>query len=152
MKIGLGADHAGYALKAALAAHLASTGHEVVDYGTGDPTRSVDYPDFAQTVGRAVVSKSIDLGILVCGTGIGMSIAANKVHGIRAALAHDVTTAWLAREHNDANVLCLGGRLIAPMLATAMVDAWLEAVFETRHQRRVDRIAEIEQQESRDRP
>ena len=151
MKIGLGADHAGYALKAALAAHLASAGHQVVDYGTGDPTRSVDYPDYAQTVGHAVISRSVDLGILVCGTGIGMSIAANKVQGIRAALAHDVTTAWLARQHNDANVLCLGGRLVAPMLATAMVDAWLEAAFETRHQPRVDRIAEVEREEARGR-
>lgn len=144
MRIGLGADHAGYALKAVLADHLAARGHAVVDYGTRDPAVSVDYPDFAEAVGRAVVAGEVDLGVLVCGTGIGMSIAANKVRGVRAALVHDVTTARLAREHNDANVLALGGRLLGTTLATECVEAFLGARFEDRHRRRLDRIAALE--------
>jgi ribose 5-phosphate isomerase B len=144
MRIGLGADHAGCALKVALSAHLASQGHEVVDYGTFDPDVSVDYPDFARAVSLAVASGSVDLGVLVCGTGIGMSIAANKVPGIRAALVHDVTTARLARLHNGANVVCMGARLLAPALAIECLDWFLAESFEVRHQRRLDKIAAIE--------
>lgn len=144
MRIGLGADHAGCALKAALAAHLAAKGHEVVDFGASDPAVSVDYPDYARAVAEAVASGSVEIGVLACGTGIGMSIAANKVEGIRAALVHDVTTARLARLHNNANVVCVGGRLIAPALAAECLDAFLAVSFETRHQRRLDRITAIE--------
>ena len=110
MRIAVGSDHAGFDLKARLAKHLADGGHQVVDLGTDSPDISVDYPEFGQAVGEAVADGRVDLGLCVCGTGIGISMAANKVRGIRAALVHDVTTAGLAREHNDANVICLGGR------------------------------------------
>jgi len=144
MRIGLGADHAGCALKAVLAAHLSESGHLPVDYGTSDPAVSVDYPVFAEAVAGAVASGEVDLGVLVCGTGIGMTMAANKVRGIRAALVHDVTTARLARQHNDANVIALGGRLVGAGLAIEIVDAFLSAAFEPRHRRRLDLIAAIE--------
>lgn len=144
MRVGLGADHAGCGLKDALAVHLAARGHQPVDFGTGDPSVSVDYPRYAEAVARAVAAGEIDLGILCCGTGIGMSIAANKVPGVRAALVHDVTTARLARQHNDANVVTMGARLIAPALAAELVDAFLDAAFEPRHQRRLDLVAGIE--------
>ncbi|MBM4395558.1 MAG: RpiB/LacA/LacB family sugar-phosphate isomerase, partial [Deltaproteobacteria bacterium] len=123
---------------------LRSRGHEVADLGTDDPGRSVDYPDFAFAVARAVGSGEADLGVLTCGTGIGMSIAANKVRGVRAALCHDVTTARLAREHNDANVFVVGARLIGVPLAMELLDAFLAAGFEPRHQRRLDLIAREE--------
>lgn len=144
MRVGLGADHAGCGLKDALAAHLAAQGHEPVDFGTGDPSVSVDYPRFAEMVARAVAAGEVDLGVLCCGTGIGMSMSANKVPGIRAALVHDVTTARLAREHNNANILAMGARLIAPALAVELVDTFLGATFEPRHQRRLDLISGIE--------
>ncbi len=144
MRVGLGADHAGYDLKDSLVAHLAARGHQPVDFGTGDSSVSVDYPRYASAVARAVAAGEVDLGILCCGTGIGMSIAANKVPGIRAALIHDVTTARLAREHNNANVVTMGGRLIAPTLAAELVDAFLAATFANRHQRRLDLISGIE--------
>ena len=140
MRIGLGADHAGCALKAALAAHLAGKGHEVTDLGTSDPSISVDYPVFAIAVGEAVASGRLEIGVLVCGTGIGMSIAANKVRGVRAAVVHDVTTARLAREHNDANVIAVGARLIAAPLACDILDTFLDARFDPRHRRRLDLI------------
>ena len=149
MRIGLGADHAGCALKATLAAHLAAQGHVVVDFGTTDPAVSVDYPDYARPVAEAVSAGSLDLGVLMCGTGIGMSIAANKVLGIRAAVVHDVTSARLARRHNGANVLCLGARLLDPALAIDCIDAFLGESFETRHQRRLDKISGIERGQSR---
>jgi ribose 5-phosphate isomerase B len=144
MRIGLGADHAGCALKALLAAHLAATGHEVVDFGTSDPAISVDYPDYAGQVAKGVASGALKLGLLVCGTGIGMSIAANKVVGVRAAVVHDVTTARLARQHNDANVLCMGARLLASTVAMECIDAFLVESFDPRHQRRLDKIAALE--------
>jgi ribose 5-phosphate isomerase B len=144
MKVAIGADHAGCALKSALADHLRSRGHEVADLGTDDPGRSADYPVFAFAVARAVGSGEADLGVLACGTGIGMSIAANKVRGVRAALCHDVTTARLAREHNDANVFVVGARLLAVPLAIELLDAFLDARFEPRHQRRLDLIAREE--------
>lgn len=144
MRIGLGADHAGCALKAVLAAHLAARGHEVVDFGPSDPSVSVDYPDYARAVAQSVASRALDLGVLCCGTGIGMSIAANKVDGVRAALVHDVTTARLARQHNDANVVCMGARLLAAPFAVDLLDAFLAESFEPRHQRRLDKITAIE--------
>ncbi len=142
--IAIGADHAGFSVKAALVEHLRSRGYEVLDFGTDGPAPPVDYPVYARAVAGAVASGKADVGILVCGTGLGMAIAANKVHGVRAAVVHDVTTARLARAHNDANVLALGGRLMAPELAREVVEAYLGASFEPRHQARLDQIAEIE--------
>lgn len=144
MKVAIGADHAGCTLKAALAEHLRERGHDVTDLGTHDPSVSVDYPDRARAVAEAVSRGDADVGVLACGTGIGMSIAANKVRGIRAALVHDVTTARLAREHNDANVIAIGARLIAAPLAIEILDAFMAARFEPRHQRRLDLIAAME--------
>ena len=127
MRVALGSDHAGFDLKVLLAATLAGWGHEVVDVGTANGVDSVDYPDFGAAVGRAVTSGRADLGVAICGSGIGISIAANKVPGVRAALAHDATSARLAREHNHANVLCLGARLIGPPVAVDALEAWLDA-------------------------
>ena len=143
MKIAIGADHGGYLLKDELKAYLIDVGHELVDVGTNGP-ESVDYPDYARLVGELVASGQVERAILVCGTGIGISIAANKVRGVRAALVSSVTTARLAAEHNNANVLCLGGRLLAAALATEIVQTWLDTDFEPRHQRRLDMIAALE--------
>lgn len=140
VRIALAADHAGVELKGELAAHLATKGFDVVDLGTNGPER-VDYPDFGVAVGREVASGRADLGIAVCGTGIGIGIAANKVAGIRAATVHDETSARLARQHNDANVLCLGERLLGVEVARAAVDAWLSAEFQGgRHRGRVAKL------------
>jgi len=144
MRIGLGADHAGSVLKNVLASFLAGAGYTITDFGTNDPNVSVDYPLYAELVARAVVGGKCDLGVLVCGTGIGMAIAANKVDGIRAAVIHDEITARLAREHNDANVIAIGARLTTPEAAIRMVQAFLGASFETRHRRRIDEVTAIE--------
>jgi ribose 5-phosphate isomerase B len=144
VRIGLGSDHAGCGLKSALAAHLVAAGHDIRDYGCDDPSISVDYPVIAKTVAEAVSNREVDRAILVCGTGIGMAIAANKVRGIRAANIHDVTTGRLARQHNDANVVAIGARLLAPALAIEAVDTFLTAEFEPRHQRRLDQITDLE--------
>jgi len=144
MKIGLGSDHAGCGMKACVVGHLIAAGHEVTDFGTQDPSKSVDYPVYAGLVARGVASGQFDLGVLFCGTGIGMSIVANKVPGVRAALVHDVTTARLAKIHNNANVVALGARLIAPELAIELLDVFMSCSFEQRHQRRLDLISEIE--------
>jgi ribose 5-phosphate isomerase B len=147
MRIALGADHAGYALKTEVAKHLADAGHEVIDLGT-DSDESVDYPPICAAVGRAVVSGRAELGIVLGGTGQGEQISANKVHGVRAALCYNEFTARLAREHNDANVLALGARLIATEFACTIVDAFVEGGFEGgRHARRIGQIAGIEQEE-----
>ena len=144
MKIAMGADHGGYSLKEILKKHLVEAGHEVLDLGTHD-TDSCNYPDYAAKVAYAVADKEADLGILVCGTGIGMSIAANKVKGIRAAAVSDCFTAQATREHNDSNIICLGERIVGPGLALRIVDTWLEASFQGgRHQTRVDLISELE--------
>lgn len=143
MKIALGSDHGGVQLKEELKAVLVNLGHDFVDLGT-DSTRSVDYPEYAARVAREVAAGRCPRGILVCGTGIGMSIAANKVAGIRAALVHDVTTARLAAQHNDANVLCLGARLLAPALAGEIVQVWLATAFEPRHRPRLEQIRGLE--------
>jgi ribose 5-phosphate isomerase B len=146
MRVALGADHAGYPLKVQVAKHLADSGHEVIDLGT-DSEESVDYPPICAAVGRKVVSGEVDFGILFGGTGQGEQIAANKVRGVRAALCYNEFTARLAREHNDANVLSLGARLIAPEFACAIVDAFLDATFEGgRHARRVGQIADLEKE------
>lgn len=145
MRIAAGADHAGYELKNEITATLKDLGHEVTDFGTNSPA-PVDYPDIALAVARAVAAGDAERGILVCGTGIGTSIVANKVRGVRAALCHDTFSARVTREHNDSNVLCLGARVIGPSLALEVVRTWLGGTFERggRHERRVRRIAEIE--------
>jgi ribose 5-phosphate isomerase B len=140
----LGSDHGGLELKAAIQAALAARGQEVVDCGT-DNGDSVDYPDFAEKVARAVSRGKSELGILICGTGIGMSIVANKFPGVRAALATDEFMAKMAKEHNNANILVLGGRVLSLEKAIKMVNVWLETSFEWgRHQRRLDKIALLE--------
>ena len=143
MRIAVGSDHAGFDLKAELAAHLRAAGHHVVDVGTDDTT-SVDYPDFGEAVGRAVAGGDAERGVAVCGSGIGICIAANKVSGVRAATVHDVTSARLSREHNDANVMCLGQRFIGVQVALDATDAFVAGEFEGgRHARRVDKIGGI---------
>jgi ribose 5-phosphate isomerase B len=145
MRIALGSDHAGYDLKALLVSTLTSWGHEVVDLGTTGSEESVDYPDFGAAVGRAVAHGTCELGVAVCGSGIGVSIAANKVPGVRAALAHDATSARLAREHNHANVLCLGARLIGAPVAVDALEAWLSATpGEGRHLRRIEKLTALD--------
>jgi ribose 5-phosphate isomerase B len=145
MRIALGADHAGFELKQQLARHLAEAGYTVFDLGTHDEA-PVDYPDFAAAVGRAVVDGRADRGLVVCGSGAGACVAANKIAGIRAAVAHDTYTAHQAVEHDDVNVLCLGSRVIGPALAQELVDAFLAARFtaEDRHLRRVAKITALE--------
>lgn len=141
MKIAIGADHGGYEMKEQLKALLVELGHEAVDVGCHS-TASVDYPDFAAALSEQVVSGRCPLGILICGTGIGMSIAVNRNPQIRAALCHDEFTARLSREHNNANVLCLGARVTGPGLADAIVRTWLNAAFEGgRHQLRVSKYS-----------
>ena len=143
MRISIGSDHAGFTLKQVVAAHLVAAGHEVDDHGVHEPT-SVDYPDQADLVSAAVSAGTSELGVLVCGTGIGMSMAANKVPGVRAAVVSDTFSARATREHNDANVLCLGERVVGPGLACDLVDAWLGASFEGgRHLRRVRKFDPI---------
>ena len=147
MRIALGCDHAGYPLKVEIAKHLAEAGHEVIDFGT-DTEESVDYPSYCAAVGRSVVAGEADFGLVMGGTGQGEQIAANKVHGVRAALCLDEFTARLARSHNDANVLALGGRVLAPTLACALVDVFLQTDFEGgRHARRIAQIGDIEKEE-----
>ena len=144
MQIWIGADHAGVELKERIKDLLEADNHEVTDRGphTND---SVDYPDFAASVARGVSSGSAERGILVCGTGIGMAIAANKISGVRAAVCHDLETVRLSRQHNQANVLALGARTLEPKLALAMVREWLRVGFEGgRHGRRVRKISSLE--------
>ena len=144
MKIIIGSDHGGIHLKEVLKQHLTERGIEVHDAGTYTE-ESCDYPDIALQVCRAVTAGDGDRGVLVCGTGIGMSMAANKVKGIRAALCGDVFSAIMSREHNDANVICLGERVLGPGLAVCILDAWLDTEFAGgRHARRVDKIMAIE--------
>lgn len=140
----IGSDHGGLILKTALNSYLKRRGFEVADAGTNGDA-SVDYPDFGQKVAETVISGEAELGILICGTGIGMSIAANKIPGIRAALVTDVFMARMAREHNNANVLVLGGRVLDEQKACDLVGAWLDASFEGgRHQLRLDKITALE--------
>ena len=146
MRIAIGGDHRGVEAKARLVSTLKQLGHEVVDVGTHAP-ESVDYPDYAADVARRVGNGGADRGILVCGTGIGMCIAANKVRGVRAAPCHDVITAEMSRRHNDANVLCLSADLLGEDLMERMLRIWLETPFEGgRHARRVEKIGRIERQ------
>jgi len=145
MRIAIAADHAGYALKDELAARLAGKGHDVLDLGTNSAA-PVDYPDSAEAVAGALNRHEADRGIIVCGSGAGVSIAANKIPGIRAAVCHDTYTAHQAVEHDDMNVLCIGGRVIGAALAQEIVDAFLAASFsgEERHLRRLNKILAIE--------
>ena len=147
-RIALGADHAGFPIKETIREFLEGAGYPLVDLGAWSE-ESVDYPDFGKAVGERVASRQADYGIAVCGTGIGISIAANKVPAIRAAVAHDVDTARLAREHNDANVLALGGRVVNAKQAIEMVRTFLSTAFlGGRHARRVEKIALIETEEA----
>ncbi|MEE8375797.1 MAG: ribose 5-phosphate isomerase B [Acidimicrobiia bacterium] len=145
MRIAVGSDHAGYNLKEHLASWLAESGHAVYDLGThtSDP---VDYPDYAASVAQAVLDGRADRGIIVCGSGAGASIAANKLRGIRAAVAHDSYTAHQMVEHDDVNVLCLGSRVIGEALAEDLIETFIEAKFsrEDRHVRRLDKIRALE--------
>jgi ribose 5-phosphate isomerase B len=147
MKIAIGADHAGFALKQHLLATLTRLGHQVDDLGTHD-TEPVDYPEICANVARSVVGLKADRGIVIGGSGQGEQMAANKVPGARAALCNDLYTARLSRQHNDANVLALGGRIVACGLADEIVAVWLTTAFEGgRHQRRIEQIAGLERRE-----
>jgi ribose 5-phosphate isomerase B len=148
MRIAIGADHAGFVLKQYLVDMLRNLGHAVDDRGTHSDA-SVDYPAVCAEVGREVVTGRADRGIVIGGSGQGEQIAANKVHGVRAALCNDLYTARMSREHNDANVLAMGGRIVAPGLADEIIKLWLATPFEGgRHQRRIDQISAIERGES----
>jgi ribose 5-phosphate isomerase B len=148
MRIALGCDHAGFPLKEDLKAFLADEGHDVADHGT-DSTEPVDYPAFCAAAARAVATGEADRAIVLGGSGQGEQIVANKIHGIRAALCHDLFLAGLSRAHNDANVLSMGARVIAPTYAREIVRVWLATPFEGgRHQPRLDQIASIERGES----
>lgn len=143
MKLGIASDHAGFELKEKLKAHLTSLGHEIQDYGTHS-LDSTDYPDYAHPLARSVENKKNDLGILICGSGNGVCMAANHHQGIRAALAWNEEVAALARQHNNANVLCLPARYVSEEEAFSITDAYLNASFEGgRHERRVDKISQV---------
>jgi ribose 5-phosphate isomerase B len=144
MKIIIGSDHRGFAIKQRLRKLLEQLGHEVVDAGSHTP-ESTDYPDFAFAVAGQVGSGDFERGVLICGTGIGMCIAANKVHGVRAAPCHDIVTAEMSRRHNDANILCLSGDLLGEEMIERIAKIWLDTPFEGgRHARRIDKIAQFE--------
>lgn len=144
MRVAIGSDHAGIELRAMIREQVQELGHEVVDLGTNDPTKA-DYPAFGQAVGLAVTSGDCDRGIVICGTGIGISISANKVPGVRCVVCSEPYSAVLSRNHNDSNVLALGARVVGSELAKMIVAQWLEAPFEGgRHQRRVNQITLID--------
>lgn len=152
MRIAIGSDHRGFDVKRRIVLLLEQSGHAVHDLGTSSKD-SVDYPDFALKVAQAVSSQEAERGILICGTGIGMAIVANKVAGIRAAPCHDSITAEMSRRHNDANVLCLSGDLLGENLIERMLKIWLSTEFEAgRHARRVEKILEFEQQSGKPSP
>jgi ribose 5-phosphate isomerase B len=146
MKIVIGSDHAGFELKQQLIPVIKDSGHEVLDVGT-DSTAAVDYPDFAAKVGRAVLDGQADRGVLICGSGVGASVAANKMHGIRAGICHDTYSAHQGVEHDDMNVLVLGSRVVGVALASDIVRAYLPAKFthEERHERRLKKVLQMEQ-------
>jgi ribose 5-phosphate isomerase B len=147
-RIAIGSDHAGYEAKEHAKQTLASLGAEVVDEGT-QGSASVDYPDFGAAVGRAVASGEVERGVLICGSGIGISIAANKIAGVRAAVCWNEETARLARQHNDANIICLGARFIEPDLAARMIRVFMETEFDGgRHQQRVEKLTKLDEERS----
>ena len=145
MKIAIGCDHGALALKNAVKAHLEKKGYEVCDYGTYT-LDSCDYPDFAEKAAKAVASGECEKGIVMCTTGIGISIAANKVKGIRCALLHDTWSAKMTREHNDTNMMAMGAAIVGEMLGLQIVDTWLGTEFsaEAKHQRRIDKVMALE--------
>jgi ribose 5-phosphate isomerase B len=146
MRIAIGTDHRGFALRSKIVELVRKMGHEAIDVGAFSPD-SVDYPDIAADVARRVSRGEVERGILVCGTGLGMCIAANKLRGVRAAACHDDITAEMSRRHNDANVLCLSGDLLGERLIDRMIEIWLSTPFEGgRHARRVDKIIELERE------
>jgi ribose 5-phosphate isomerase B len=145
MKIALASDHAGFELKNTIAGFVREMGHEVLDLGTNDST-PVDYPDFAEAIGKALLAGRVERGILICGSGVGASVAANKVPGVRAGLCHDTYSAHQGVEHDDMNVLVMGGRVIGIALARELVQAYLGAKYtnEERHRRRLEKVRSIE--------
>jgi RpiB/LacA/LacB family sugar-phosphate isomerase len=146
VKVVVGSDHGGHSLKEEIAARLRREGHDVLDVGTNS-AESVDYPDVAEAVGKAVIERQAERGVLICGSGVGASVAANKILGIRAAICHDVYSAHQGVEHDDMNVLVLGGRIVAAALAHELVRAFIGAHFsgEERHVRRLDKVKALEQ-------
>ncbi len=144
-KVALGADHAGYPLKVLIAEYLKKKGHEVIDLGTNSEA-AVDYPDYALAVGEAVTSGKAEVGVIICGSGVGACVAANKVKGVRAGLCHDTFSAHQGREDDDTNVICMGARVIGQNLAFEVLDSFLNAKFSgaERHQRRLNKVLEIE--------
>ena len=150
MKIAIGADHGGYPLNEHIIEILQSAGHEIEDFGTHDGTQPDDYPDYAVKVGEAVRDGRAECGIIICGSGVGASVAANKLRGVRAALCGDTYSAHQSREHDDCNVLCLGARVVGVEVATEIVHAFVDARFtgEERHQRRLDKMLDIERRET----
>ncbi len=147
MRVAVASDHGGFRLKSDVVRLLGELGHDCRDFGSQE-LDEVDYPDYAEIVARAVASGEYDRGILICATGQGMSITANKISGIRAAMCHDTFSARMSREHNDVNVLCLGERVVGPRLAADIVETWLQAKFsdEERHRRRVNKIMALEEE------
>ena len=145
MRIALGCDHGGFPLKQRIAEVIEAAGHEVVDCGT-DSSNSVDYPDFARIVGQKILNRAADRGILLCGSGVGISIAANKMPGIHAAVCHDTYSAHQGVEHDDMNVICIGARIVGSELAVELVLAFVKAQFtnEERHLRRLNKVLDIE--------
>jgi RpiB/LacA/LacB family sugar-phosphate isomerase len=150
MRIAIGADHGGYPLNERVIAELRAAGHEIEDFGTHDGTQPDDYPDYARLVGEAVRDARAEVGIVICGSGVGASVAANKLRGVRAALCGDTYSAHQSREHDDCNVLCLGARVVGVELAMEIVRAFVAARFtgEERHLRRLAKVNEIEREET----
>ena len=148
MKIAIGSDHGGYPLNETIISDLTKAGHEIIDFGTHDGTKPDDYPDYARKVGDAVRLGEVDRGIIVCGSGVGVTVAANKIHGIRAGLCHDTYSAHQGVEHDNMNILCLGARIVGAELARDIVKAYMGATFsgEERHLRRLAKVDEIERE------
>ena len=146
MRIAIGADHGGFPLNERVIAELHTAGHELTDFGTHDGTQPDDYPDYALAVGRAVQSGAAEIGILICGSGVGAAVAANKLRGVRAALCGDTYSARQSREHDDCNILCLGARVVGSELALEIVRAFVAARFtgEERHRRRLAKVTDME--------
>ncbi len=147
MRIAIGADHGGFPLNERVIEELRGAGHEIIDFGTHDGSQPDDYPDYAKQVGEAVQNGSVDIGMLICGSGVGAAVAANKLRGIRAALCGDTYSGHQSREHDDCNVLCLGARVVGVELALEIVRAFVAAKFtgEERHRRRLAKVAAMEQ-------
>ncbi|HEX7665965.1 MAG TPA: ribose 5-phosphate isomerase B [Polyangiaceae bacterium] len=148
MKVAIGGDHAGFDLKRILSEQLVKAGHDVKDFGTDTAAHPSDYPDFAKAVGEAVAKGEVEKGVLVCGSGVGVAVAANKVFGVRAALCHDTYSAHQGVEHDDMNVICLGARIVGQALAGEIVEAFTKAKFsnEERHVRRLEKTKAIERE------